>query len=103
MKKPILFSLLIFLSYWAYAKITPTHLRCEYLSNPPLIDLPHPRLSWINTSDPNERGHMQASYEIRVASTLRKLISHQADLWSSGKIKSNPSSNKPLTSRQDCW
>jgi len=108
MKKSFLLTSLLLSFSLTQAKITPTHLRCEYLDNPPIIDLLHPRLSWINIADLKERGQMQTSYEIRVASTMRKLTNNQADLWSSGKVKSSQSTNikyqgKPLTSRQDCW
>lgn len=108
MKKSIVLTLLFFSASLTQAKISPTQLRCEYLDNPPVIDVLHPRLSWINLADPGDRGQVQTAWEIRVASSKEKLSGNQADLWSSGKRKSNQSTNipyqgKPLTSRKDCW
>ena len=108
MKKSILLSLLLFSASLTQAKITPTQLRCKYLENPQVIDVLHPRLSWINIAGPGERGQVQTAWEVRVASSKQKLSSKQADLWASGKRKSNQSTNvpyqgKPLSSRQDCW
>jgi len=90
------------------AKIKPTRLQCEYLENPPVIDVVNPRLSWVNIADAGERDQVQSAMEIRVAGTKEKLLQGQADLWNSGKVMSDKSSNvnysgKPLVSRQDCW
>ncbi|MBL7972987.1 MAG: hypothetical protein JNL03_15825, partial [Prolixibacteraceae bacterium] len=83
-------------------------MRCEYLENPPCIDVVNPRLSWVNIAGPGERGQIQTAWEIRVAGTKEKLLKGQADLWESGKIISEKSNyigynGKPLQSRQDCW
>jgi alpha-L-rhamnosidase len=102
--------LLLFFTFWtalAEAKIFPTKLRCEYLENPWVIDILNPRLSWVNITE-GDRGQLQTAWEIRVAGTKEKLLSSQPDLWSSGKVVSNQSTNiryggKPLLSRQDCW
>lgn len=90
------------------AQLSPTQLRCEYLENPPVIDVVNPRLSWVNVAREGDRGQKQTAREIQVASTREGLINGQADLWSSGKVESEESFNvayagKPLTSRQDCW
>ncbi|MCX6260174.1 MAG: alpha-L-rhamnosidase N-terminal domain-containing protein [Bacteroidia bacterium] len=90
------------------AGIKPVRLTCEYLQNPQVIDVLNPRLSWINISDENERGQIQTAWEIRVSGSREKLLTGDAGLWSSGKIKSNESVNITyngitLTSRQDCW
>jgi alpha-L-rhamnosidase len=105
-----LFLVFIFaiIAFWVEAKITPGHLRCEYLENPSVVDILNPRLSWVNMAEKGERGQVQTAWEIRVAGSRDKLLNNQADLWTSGKVISNQSVNiqyngKPLTSRQDCW
>ena len=102
----ILLSFLFVLT--ANATLTPVRLTCEYLVDPSVIDARHPRLSWINTAAPGERGQQQTAYQIRVASSADKLKKEQADLWDSGKKKSSQSflvryEGKPLQSRQECW
>ncbi|KPL09008.1 MAG: hypothetical protein AMS26_23425 [Bacteroides sp. SM23_62] len=99
----ILFSLL-FLN--AVAELSPTDLRCEYLEDPLAVDIRQPRLSWINLAEKGARGHYQVAWQIRVATAEEKLP--DADLWNSGKVESDPSTQvrytgKPLISRQDCW
>lgn len=90
----------------AYTAISPTHLTCEYLKNPPVVDVLHPRLAWINIADDNERGQKQTAWQVRVASSPAKL--EQPDLWDSDKVDSDQSirveyNGTPLTSRQECW
>ncbi len=102
----ILFSIL--LSYRADAKISPVQLRCEYLINPSVIDVLNPRLSWVNVADEGEQGQRQTAWEITVAGTKENLLHGQSELWSSGKVLSNQSTNvyyagEALMSRQDCW
>jgi alpha-L-rhamnosidase len=102
------FLLLVFISSVGMAQITPTRLRCEYLENPPVVDVLNPRLSWINVAKGEDRGQSQTAWEIKVASSKEKLLSDQADLWSSGKMMSDKSANvyykgKPLTSQLKCW
>ncbi|MEI6139607.1 MAG: family 78 glycoside hydrolase catalytic domain [Mariniphaga sp.] len=109
MKKliPIAFFVMI-LSGLLNAAILPVRLTCENLKDPMVVDLLKPHLSWINTVTQNEKGEIQTAYEISVASNLEILLSGKADLWKSGKVKSNKSVNisyngKLLFSRQDCW
>jgi alpha-L-rhamnosidase len=90
------------------AQISPTQMQCEYLENPSVVDVLNPRLSWVNIAKDSDKGQLQTAWEIRVASTKEKLMNNQSDLWSSGKVASNQSTNvnyagKPLVSRQDCW
>ncbi|HEX7411128.1 MAG TPA: hypothetical protein VF298_03215 [Bacteroidales bacterium] len=101
-------SCLLAFSISLQAKITPTRLRCEYIHNPGVVDVVNPRLSWVNNAGKGERGQKQTAWEIRVASSKEKLHAGNADLWNSGKITSDESTNicyngKLLTSRQDCW
>jgi alpha-L-rhamnosidase len=91
------------------ADIAPVRLTCEYLVDPPVIDAPNPRLSWINEpTDSNMRGQKQTAWQICVASSRDKLLNEEADLWDSGKRLSEQSvfvkySGIPLRSGQDCW
>jgi len=80
-------------------------LRCEYLADPLGIDAANPRLSWILTS--SRRGEQQTAYQVLVASTAELLDQGRADLWDSGKVASDESSQivyagSPLASRQNC-
>jgi alpha-L-rhamnosidase len=86
--------------------LKPVELRCEYLENPPVVDVPQPRLSWINLAGPDARGERQTAFQIRVASEVEGL--DEADLWDSGKIDSDHSTRvvyngQHLSSRQECW
>lgn len=110
MKRSVILSIAfaILLYPLAEASITPTGLRCEYLENPPVVDVLVPRLSWVNIAEEGARGQVQTAWEIRVASSKEGLLNNQADLWTSGKVMSGQSVNvrydgKPLSSRQDCW
>lgn len=82
------------------------NLRCEYLVNPLGIDATSPRLSWIITSE--QRGEKQQAYQILVASTPTLLSQDRGDLWDSGKVKSDDTTQivyagHPLQSRQSCF
>jgi alpha-L-rhamnosidase len=82
------------------------NLRCEYLVNPLGIDATSPRLSWTITSA--RRGEKQTAYQVLVASTAKSLEAGQGDLWDSGKVISDETSQivyagKLLTSRQSCF
>ena len=97
-----------FLTVLADAGIFPTRLRSEYLENPQVVDILIPRLSWVNIATEGDRGQVQTAWEIRIAETKEKLLKGQADLWKSGKVISNQSTNiryegKTLLSRMDCW
>jgi alpha-L-rhamnosidase len=90
------------------ASIKPTRLTCEYATNPIALDIPNPRLSWINITGNDERGQYQTAWEIRASGTREGLNSDNSDLWKSGKVISNESVNivyngKKLGSEQDCW
>lgn len=81
-------------------------LRCEYLVNPLGIDATHPRLSWIINS--SGRGEKQTAYQILVASSEKLLADDQGDLWDSGKVASDETTQivyagQPLASRQGCF
>lgn len=89
--------------------IRPVDLRCEYLKNPLGIDALQPRLSWILESTvPGARGQMQAAYQVLAASSEELLRSDQGDLWDTGKVESNRSTQvayggKSLASGRPAW
>ena len=90
-------------------KIKPVQLTCEYMTNPAVVDVVSPRLSWINdvTSD-KVRGEYQQAYRICVASSKAKLLKGEADVWDSGKVLSGdayliPYAGAKLQSGQDYW
>jgi alpha-L-rhamnosidase len=102
----ILILLLILPVFVSFGKIKPTKLTCEYLQNPSVVDVVRPRLAWINIAGEMERGERQTAWQIRVASSEKKL--EQADLWDSKKVNSEECnrveySGTPLLSRMDCW
>ncbi len=107
MKINVLISFIIlFTGINAFAKIKPTSLTCEYLTNPAVVDVLQPRLAWINKAGENERGQLQTAYQIRVATSKEKL--EKPDLWDSGKTESAKSNRieyagKTLQSRAECW
>ena len=81
-------------------------LRCEYLSNPIGIDAARPRFSWI--WDSPQRGERQTAYQILVASSRELLAKDQGDVWDSGKVNSDETTQiayagAPLVSRQRCF
>lgn len=82
------------------------NLRCEYLRDPLGIAARNPRLSWTLQSD--RRGERQTAYQILVASSERQLRRDQGDLWDSGKVVSDETTQisyqgRPLAARQDCF
>ncbi len=96
----------VFLAGICSAAIETRNLRCEYLVNPLGIDAPSPRLSWILTS--SRRGEKQTAYQILVASSAKLLDQDSGDLWDSGKVASDESSQivysgRPLVSREECF
>ncbi len=107
MKHLIFSTLFIFISVLiSFGKITPTKLTCEYLQNPPVVDVMQPRLAWINIAGEGERGQTQTAWQIRVATSKTGL--EKPDLWDSGKIESIESNRiqyagKPLKSRTECY
>jgi alpha-L-rhamnosidase len=79
-----------------------THLRCEALDNPVGIDAIEPRLAWLVESD--VRGQHQSAYRILVATDPQQLHDDRGDLWDSGKVTSNQTTEiafagAPLQSR----
>jgi alpha-L-rhamnosidase len=80
-------------------------LRCEYLVDPLGIDELAPRLSWA--IDAGRRGARQRAYRVRVASSPEKLAKDKGDLWDSGRVESDRTTQvvyagRPLSSRDTC-
>ncbi len=69
------------------APVSLTHLRCEYQINPIGIDVRQPRLSWQLLAD--ERGVVQAAYQIRVAESIAELAADP--IWDTGRVDSDQS------------
>ncbi len=55
-------SVFILLATYSFAQINPVNLKCEYITNPEGIDIPHPRFSWQLSS--NENNQFQSAYQI---------------------------------------
>lgn len=72
-----------------------TDLRCEYLVNPLGIDTTRPRLSWKLQS--NTRGQYQRAYRILVSSSRQNLDNHIGDLWDTGIVKSDQTTQIPYS------
>ncbi|MBN1124118.1 MAG: family 78 glycoside hydrolase catalytic domain [Sedimentisphaerales bacterium] len=90
----------------AQAGIEPAYLRCEYKVNPLGLDMPDPRLSWVVQSD--QRAQTQTAYHILVAGSRELLDKDRADLWDTGKVMSDETSQiiytgRPLRSNMECY
>ncbi len=86
--------------------IRVTNLRCEYHTDPLGVDSVKPRLSWALESD--VRGQRQTAYQVLVATSMDKLAEDKGDLWDSGKVASDQSSQivykgRELKSRMVCY
>ncbi len=112
---------------WFGPDVEPVDLRCEYLVDPSGIDTVKPRLSWkiVDSRMANEdlkpgkatfgaqktgipRSVRQKSYQVLVASSRGLLKEGKADLWDSGKVESDQSTQveyrgKILQSRMQCF
>ncbi|MCY2930831.1 MAG: family 78 glycoside hydrolase catalytic domain [Planctomycetota bacterium] len=89
-------------------RIAPANLRCEYQLNPLGLDERTPRLSWRIDAPASRRGLKQSAYQILVASTADKLLAGEGDLWDSGQVRSDRTTQieyagKPLRSRLRAW
>ena len=70
-------------------KLTFDKLLVEYAENPIDLDLKNPRFSWVVSAD--ERAQKQIAFRILLASSKEQLNNNSADLWDTGKQKSNVS------------
>ena len=90
----------------APALVAVGQLRCESRNNPVGVDATNPQLSWILSS--GQRGEKQTAYQILVASSFEELRGDTGDLWDSGKVLSDETTQiayhgKPLASHQGCF
>jgi len=88
------------------AAVTTETLRCEYLNDPLGLEVASPRLSWI--IDSTRRGERQTAYQVLVASTPARLAADAGDLWDSGKVAADETTQigyagSPLASRETCF
>ena len=87
-------------------RLQPAKLRCEYLVDPPAIDTPKPRFSWVPQS--LGRGQVQTAYRVLVAGSKEKLQGNIGDKWDSGQVDSDRSLNvayegEPPASGEVCY
>lgn len=86
-----LFTLIFFLtpilSHTQNNYCLPTHLQCEYLTNPIGIDAPHPRLKW-QLSDTRSGAHQQA-YQIIVGTDSIAVGIGLGRSWKTPKVMSD--------------
>jgi alpha-L-rhamnosidase len=95
---------------WGESGPAPAKLRCEYRENPLGIDAAKPRLSWTfegRDQKIEDRGQKQSAYQVLVASTEELLRKDKGDLWDSGEVASDQSTQveyagKALESRRYC-
>ncbi len=90
-----------------YSSLLIEKMECEYLFNPIGIDILSPRLGWRIKAN-GVRGEKQTAYRIIVASSRDKLFEGKADLWDTGKVKSDQSTQvaykgKALQSQMQCY
>lgn len=71
----------------------PKDLRCEYSFNPLGIDVASPRFSWV--LEHSERAQLQSAYQVLVASSRDSLDADRGEMWDSGKVASDESTNVP--------
>ncbi|PWU09930.1 MAG: rhamnosidase [Verrucomicrobia bacterium] len=92
-----------------FAGILPVQLQCESKPNPVGLSETSPRLSWqVQTTIAGERGQFQSAYQIQVASSLQLLAGNLGDLWDTGQVMSNQTSQIAyggvgLTSHKVCY
>jgi alpha-L-rhamnosidase len=108
--KTALMALLTFAcSTQTYGQMKVEALTCEHLTNPTVVDVMHPRLSWMDEEvSEKTRNDRQTAYRICVSSSKEKLLQGKADVWDSGKRNSSdsyliPYNGPRLLSGNDYW
>lgn len=97
------------LPFLAAAEIAPVNLQCEAKQNPSGLTETSPRLSWqVVSTILGERGQFQTAYQIQVASSSPLLAANQGDLWDSGQVVTNQTSQisfagSTLVTDQTCY
>ena len=69
------------------ADFNAVRLRCDFAVNPLGVDSSSPRLFWELES--GTRGQLQSAYQILVATSEKNLAKDDGDLWDSGKVASD--------------
>ncbi|HEY4338013.1 MAG TPA: alpha-rhamnosidase, partial [Puia sp.] len=69
------------------ADCRPTHLQCEYLTNPLGIDAPAPRLSW--EMEDGRAGARQSWYRLVVGTDSLQVAAGAGDDWQTGTVNSD--------------
>jgi alpha-L-rhamnosidase len=69
------------------SSIHPVDLRTEYLVDPLGLDVARPRLFW--RVEGTRRNLRQTAYRVLVASSLERLAGDEGDLWDSGRVDSD--------------
>ena len=92
----------------ASARLKAVSLTCEDLTEPMAVGTLQPRFSWLNLAVENEQNQRQTAFQIQVASTMERLLLGEADLWDSGRRKSDATryvtyQGLPLTGNADCY
>jgi len=87
----VIYLMLIITSCTDNKKLIVSDLKCEYITNPMGIDIQQPRFSWTISSE--LRSVSQSAYRILVAGNPGKSHKEQGDIWDSGKILSDNSTN----------
>jgi len=85
----------------AQAAMVVDDLRCEYRLNPLGVDVAQPQLGWKLAA--KDRGERETAYQVLVANSAGALAHDRGDLWDSGKVASDQSTQieyggKPLLS-----
>jgi alpha-L-rhamnosidase len=105
----ILIWLIWFVACSADAGLLPIGLRCESKPNPAGLSETSPRLSWqVVSTNASDRGQYQTAYQIQVASTPQLLAANVGDLWDTGQVMTNQTSQitysgSALTSHEVCY
>lgn len=92
-----------------FAGIVPANLRCESRLSPVGLSETSPRLSWQDAETvAGERGQFQTAYQIQVASSLQRLTNNEGDLWDTGQVATNQTSQvayagSALGSQEVCY
>ena len=89
--------------------IFPTNLQCEAKCTPLGLTETSPRLSWQDVATPpGTRGQYQSAYQIQVASSSQVLNGNVGDVWDSGQVATNQTSQisyggSTLATDQACY
>ena len=92
----------------ASARLKAVSLTCEDLTEPMAVGTLQPRFSWLNLAVETEQNQRQTAFQIQVASTMERLLLGEADLWDSGRRKSDATryvtyQGLPLSGNADCY